>query len=385
VPADASGGTYTATVSFPQNGFPPTQRKFDVRAYRAPRLKGEIIFLRDGFGPGDVVQASLHVERAEGGLPVGATVTATAIVDGNIAYSGQTTVDSAGNCAVKFALPTQISRGDGTLSLAVADGGVVEPIAKTIPILLNKVDLSIYPEGGDLVAGLPSRVYLEARTTAQKPADIAGQVIDSQGNAVASFATEHEGRGRFTLTPKAGETYAIKLSQPAGITQTYPLPQAKADGVVLQSTQDMTDGGDAIRLNVRGTAAGSYVVSLTKRQTEVASTLVKLTAGQASPVVLTPPEWADGVLVATVKQSDGTPVAERLIFRKPIGSLHVKVTADQAAYTPADEVTVTVATMRESRCRRWLASRPPMNQSCACSKSATGPHAWGRWCSWKMT
>src|SRR5581483_6419606 len=78
LPADISGGQYTATVKFPWNGFPPAQRKFEIRAYRAPRLKGEIVFLRDGFGAGDTVKASMHVERAEGGLPSGAQVNATA-------------------------------------------------------------------------------------------------------------------------------------------------------------------------------------------------------------------------------------------------------------------------------------------------------------------
>lgn len=344
VPADAAGGQYTAVISFPAGGFPPAKRAFDVRAYRAPRLKGEIVFLRDGFGPGDTVRASLHVERAEGGLPAGAKVSATAIVDGQSAYTGETVVDAAGNCSVAFALPAQIERGDGTLSLAVADGGVVEPIAKTIPILLKNVALAIYPEGGDLVAGLPCRVYIEARTNAQKPADLVGQVIDSHGNAVVDFATEHEGRGRFLLTPKAGESYAIKLSQPSGITKTYPLPAAKADGVVLQALDDMTHGGDAIRLNIAGTAAGSYDITLSKRQTEVASARVKLLPGVAAPVVLTPPSWADGVLVATVKAADGTPVSERLIFRQSARSVHVKIAAEQTSFTPADAVHLTVTT-----------------------------------------
>jgi hypothetical protein len=344
VPADAAGGQYAANISFPYNGFPPAKREFQVRAYRAPRLKGEIVFLRDGFGPGDMVKASLHVERAEGGLPIGAKVSATVIVDGQNAYTGQTVIDSTGNCSVAFALPAQIERGDGTLSLAVADGGVIEPIAKTIPILLKTVDLAIYPEGGDLVTGLPSRVYIEARTTAQKPADLVGQVSDSQGHAVVDFATEHEGRGRFTLTPAAGETYAIKLSQPSGITKTYPLPAAKPSGVVLQAMTDMTTGGEAVRLNVTGTAEGAYIVSLSKRQTEVASTRVTLAAGQPMPVVLTPPSWADGVLVATVKTADGTPVSERLIFRQSASAVHVKVTADQPSYTPGDAVHVTITT-----------------------------------------
>src|ERR1700722_11395849 len=132
VPADATGGQYTATIRFPWNGFPPAERKFEVRAYRVPRLKGEIVFLRDGFGPGDTVQASLHVERAEGGIPVGAAVSASAIVDGNNAFAGATTIDASGNCAVAFKLPSLMEKGDGTLSLAIADGGEGGPISKPI-------------------------------------------------------------------------------------------------------------------------------------------------------------------------------------------------------------------------------------------------------------
>jgi uncharacterized protein YfaS (alpha-2-macroglobulin family) len=344
VPEGAAGGVYTAILSFPQNGYPPTQRTFEVRAYRAPRLKGEIIFLRDGFGPGDTVKASLHVERAEGGLPAGATVQANAIVDGKNVYSGNTTVDAAGNCSVAFALPKQIQSPDGTLSLAVADGGVIEPIAKTIPILLKTVNLAIYPEGGDLIAGLPNRVYLEARTTAKKPADVVGQVFDAEGNAVVSFKTEHEGRGRFVFTPKAGESYSIKLSQPSGIVTAYPLPAAEASGVVLNSATDVTSGGEAVKLNLTATDAGKYTVTLSKRQTEIATVTTTLAAGVSESLVLTPPAWADGVLVATARKADGTPVAERLIFRKPSSMVHVEVSADKSSYNPADKVTVTIKT-----------------------------------------
>src|SRR2546428_110710 len=82
---------------------------------------------------GHLVKASLHVERAEGGIPAGATVHASAIVDGADAFSGDTKVEANGNVSVEFKLPTQIERGDGTLALAITDGGVVETISKTIP------------------------------------------------------------------------------------------------------------------------------------------------------------------------------------------------------------------------------------------------------------
>jgi alpha-2-macroglobulin-like protein len=349
VPADAAGGQYKITAQFPFDGFPPAERKFEVRAYRVPRLKGEIIFLRDGFGPGDLVKASLHVERAEGGLPAGAGVSVSAIVDGATAYQGSTVIDAAGNCSVQFKLPAKIDTGDGTLSLAISDGGVVEPIAKTIPILLNTVDVTFFPEGGDLIAGLPGRVYFESRTPARKPADIAGQIVDSHGTSVAEVRSDHEGRGRFTLTPRDGETYHLKLSQPAGIDKLFALPDVHRTGVALTAASDVTEKDQPIMMQCAATLAGNYLVTLSKHGVELSSEMLSLDANKPESFALSVPRWADGVLVATVRDSAGSPQAERLIFRKPDRALHVTVSADKSSYVPGGQTTITVSTTDDGK------------------------------------
>ena len=71
------------------------------------------------------------------------------------------TSDAEGNAAVTFSLPRAIQRGDGLLTVLVDDGGVT----------LHDLQLALYPEGGDLVAGLPGRVYFAAKTPLDKPAD----------------------------------------------------------------------------------------------------------------------------------------------------------------------------------------------------------------------
>jgi len=344
VPADAAGGQYKIVAEFPSLGFPPAERKFEIRAYRAPRLKGEIIFLRDGFGPGDVVKASLHVERAEGGVPAGGAVSASAIVDGARVYQGQTIIDPAGNCSVQFKLPDQIVTGDGTLSLAITDGGVVEPIAKTIPILVNTVDISFYPEGGDMVAGLPSRIYVESRTHSRKPADIVGKIVDPDGHVVADVKTEHEGRGRFTFTPRPGITYNLKLSQPTGIGKLFPLPAPIANGIVLTSASDITAADQPVKLQCASSTGGDYTVTLSKHGQQFSSQMLDLKPGKPADISLEAPDWADGALVITARDGNGKALAERLVFRQPDHSLHVTVKSDKESYVPGDPVLITVTT-----------------------------------------
>src|SRR4029453_5870386 len=181
----------TIRASYPWNGHSPAERKFDVRVFRAPRLKSQIVFLRDGYGPGDKVTATVDVKRAEGGVPAGAKITAIARVDEVEVARVPATVGDRGTCTVTFELPRSIARGEGSLAFAVEDGGVVETASKTIPILLQTLDLTFFPEGGDLVAGAPTRLYFQGFTPAHKPADITAVVLDEQGQTVAHLRSEH--------------------------------------------------------------------------------------------------------------------------------------------------------------------------------------------------
>ncbi|HEY9683317.1 MAG TPA: MG2 domain-containing protein [Oculatellaceae cyanobacterium] len=346
IPPGQAGGEYTCQVTYPAQGYTPAQRKFDVRAYRAPRLNSQITFLRDGYGPGEKVQATLDVKRAEGGVPEGAKVTVSATVDGQ-SISGETgTVDAKGLCTVSLTLPTKIPRGEGTLALAISDGGVVETASKTIPILLQTVDLQILPEGGDLIAGFKNRVYIQAKQPNGKPADLTGKIFQHGGGrdkAVAQFHTEHEGRGRFEFTPLAHRSYTLTISAPAGIKTVYRLPEVKSEGAVLRADSSVYTKGKPITVQV-GCTSKDCQVTVSKREKEFASCKVKSGGrkNELRPVSLSVPADADGVLTVTVWDKDGAPLAERLVFREPSKTVHVTITPDEKSYIPGGTAKVTI-------------------------------------------
>lgn len=352
VTADVPGGEYLLSVTYPNFGTPPAVRKFDVRAYRAPRIKTQIKFQRDGYGPGNTVVATLEANRAEGGKPENAKVTVTARLDGEEIHKSTTLIDFTGNCEAMFWLPKKIERGDGTLVFTIEDGGVVETASKTIPILLQTVDLTICPEGGDLVAGLPCRVYIEARTPFLKPADIAGVVLTSAGKQVGTFRTEHEGRGRFIIRPEKGVKYKLKINEPSGIARTFDLPEVKPAGAVIRSQNDIYARDEPVKLRVLSTSKGPLTVTLRKREQEVASLTIKAssTGGwlERANVSLTPPASADGVLIATVWDTDGNPLAERLIFREPAKGVRIAIQSDRERYMPGGKVNLTVSATDEA-------------------------------------
>jgi alpha-2-macroglobulin-like protein len=346
VPDEQAGGEYTAKITFPQHGHTPAERKFEIRAYRAPRLKTQIKFLRDGYGPSDEVVATWHVERAEGGVPAGSKLTVAARVDDGETFRGPATIDHEGNGTARFRLPPVIARGEGSLAIIVDDGGAVETAVKTIPILLQTLDLSMYPEGGELIAGLLNRVYVEAFTPARKPADLAAVVVDLAGGEVARFRSEHEGRGRFEFTPKENHQYKLKITEPAGIQTLFPLPPVKAEGAVIRAERDMFRKHQPVRVGIASTTK-DVVVTLARREVLLSRQVPALGDGRQATVTFEVPDSADGVLTVTIWEAGGRPLAERLVFRQPAKSVRVIMSPDTKTCSPGAKTRLSLQTTDE--------------------------------------
>ena len=138
-PAELAGGQYTLVARAADGAFSEQKRTFFVRRYRLPRLKKELEFLRDSYGPGQTVAADFKAQRAEGGAAAGAKLRVVATVDGQTGLRDRTrkTTD-AGTLHVEFKLPDKIERGDGQLAVIIDDGGSRETQAKTIPDQLGQ-------------------------------------------------------------------------------------------------------------------------------------------------------------------------------------------------------------------------------------------------------
>ncbi len=350
VPDGAVGGAYTAKVTSPTLVLPEAQRSFDIRAFRAPRIKSQIQFTRDGYGPGDQVRASVSIERAEGGVPTGARVRAIARVDGAEVYRGpEVPVTDSGVIDTAFTLPTQIDTGEGSLSFIIEDGGIVETAAKSLPILLSKLAIEFYPEGGELVAGQQSRVYFQALLTNGKPADVQGHIVTLDGDTpgskiIAEFKSSHEGRGYFLITPQNGKRYAAVFTAPSGISVPAELPVASQTGTVISSSKASFDYTDSIEFTVASNSSQAPArLTLYKRDVLIDSQVVS-----GNHRVTLDGKDAEGVLMVTAWDKQGNPLAERLIYRHPKYAVNVALELSDGPYVPGAEVSVDVLTTDSS-------------------------------------
>jgi alpha-2-macroglobulin-like protein len=230
--------------------------------------------------------------------------------------------------------------GDGTLSCVIEDGGVLETASKTIPIILQSLDVRVYPEGGDFINGHECGVYVEAFTPYGEPADLVGDIVDGSGNIVGNIATSHEGRGKSSFTPKKGEIYSLKINKPSGITKAIPFPSAKDTGVSLMSTKDVY----ATNKIVMSLSApkGDYIAYLMKRDFQCDSKSISIQDQKVSFEL--DANSLEGVLRVLVTDTSNNPLAERLVFHTSPTTIDVKITTDYKSYSPGDSATVKVHT-----------------------------------------
>lgn len=360
----APGGEYTVHLREASGRTSEQVRKFLVNRYQPASIEKKLEFTRKSYGPGEEVVAVCRAARVSGPLAQ-QPVKATAQVDGrDLPVTHAKTTDSQGGLVVKFTLPAEIDTGVASVSVTFSDGGATETLSKPVPVALKRLSVQFYPEGGDLIAGVPNRVYLQARTTLGKPAEISGRIVDAAGTTITTVETLrddvepgiNQGQARFAFTPAAGATYRLAIDKPEGIIGDYPLPAAKASGVTLDAGVGVTTDRDSLPL-VLHVAGGrrQLVIGAVARGRLLDHQRVDGKPGEPIAVQLRPAEGFGGITRVTVFEEIGAgrsrkllPLAERLVYRAPSKRLDLSVAPDKVAYVPGEGVSLKIAAKDES-------------------------------------
>ncbi len=345
LPSDAPGGRWTLRATDAAGEV--DERPFIVASYAPPRILKELEFVREAYGPGDTVQALVELRKGTG-EPLGDHPLRVLLqVDGRPVTETTLRTDASGAVLASGELPSELESGDGLLTVLVEEGGVTESISRSVPIVLADARFAFFPEGGDLVAELPGRVYFESTNRHGEPADVEGVIKDDEGREVTTFRSLHDGFGRFAFTPEPGRTYQAHVTVPPGIDAPFDLPAARDEGCVLRHYDDPSSQRADVRVGVRCTEDRTVIVTGVLRERALDTGAVDVRAGKESRVYLTPPAGRSaeaGAVRVTVFDEDRNPLAERLVYRNHGRTLQIGLETDQETYGPRDEVVLDVTT-----------------------------------------
>ena len=256
---------------------------------------------------------------------------------------GKGITDARGNVQIAFTnnQPFILKSGKILTSIRLDEKTTV---SKNFPVksTSNQADVKFFPEGGELVTGIRSRVGFKAVGSDGLGMKISGYITDKGNNKLAEFESEHAGMGYFRLNPIPNEIYIAHIKFEDGSERTFPLPRVLPQGYVLS-----VNNNDAENLIVT-------IVTSEKIQPEAKFTLIAQTNGQVNFVAknmlqgqaftakIPKNRFPTGILQLTVFSPTNDPVAERLVFINHSDLLKIDMSTSKTVFDKREKVKLTL-------------------------------------------
>ena len=209
----------------------------------------------------------------------------------------------------------------------------------------NAYDVQFFPESGDLINGLRSRVAFKAISSNGLSVGVEGSVTDQDGSEVAAFNTLHAGMGQFAFIPQSGKHYTATIKTADSIVFKADLPKAMEEGF----TMAVNNAGDSLFVKIATNAA------MFKNYQHNSFYLIAGSAGKfyfatsdklENPVVTTlipKSRFPSGIVQFTLFSQNGTPLCERLVFIQSPDHLNLTVSSKKTSYSPFEKVNIDLA------------------------------------------
>jgi hypothetical protein len=311
------------------------EKSINIQSIVYSNVLMELDFERESYGAGSTVRASLDLKNLGNEAIRNKKVNYTIILDGNSITTATTKTDLEGKALVQFKLPTEFKSADGLINFKLEYQEIVESISRSIPIVLNEIDLQFLPEGGNYVAGLAQKVAFIAKDEFGAPVDVAG-ILRLGEDTLSLFRSYHQGMGSFVFTPKlTDETYTIQITEPAGMRTDLPLEWKSKRGNLSLNVLHQDKKG----LTVNLLAAKEQEVSLCLQMQGKLPFYHRFKTKKGKNIVSIPTDSLPiGIAQLTVFDVNLQAETERLVFVNQHKQLHLDISTNKTQYQPGEEV-----------------------------------------------
>ena len=191
-----------------------------------------------------------------------------------------------------------------------------QPAEKNTSSVLPVTEIHIFPESGDLVSGVNSKVAFLATNQNGDPVFIRGTVKNSKDELIDSFITEHDGMGSFFIDKvNTDETYTVFWTDEYGNKGYTGLPAIKKNGAVIQAQLL----NKKLLVGIQRSAATTenlktLYLFVHMNQQILSKSKINLEKGSFALTEINTSNYPSGVLQLTLFNASWQPVAERIVF-----------------------------------------------------------------------
>lgn len=193
-----------------------------------------------------------------------------------------------------------------------------------------------FPEGGNLVSGLSSKLAFKATDGKGNPVSVEGAIYEDD-KFLCGIKSVHDGMGSVPFTPLVNKQYKIELKN----GKIYPLPEIHSQGMVLNLRgQDkehlnfllsQTEGLPHRQIYLLGQMRGMICC--------MAKGILKDSLKISIPLENFPYQ---GIAEFTLFDSSMRPVAERLVYVHPQKKLYITAEPEKTSFTIREKASIKI-------------------------------------------
>jgi hypothetical protein len=268
------------------------------------------------------------------------------IADFEKAAKGKGTTDDKGILTVSFSVSQKVAINTGQLNTSIEVGNN-RSINSSFPLktAILESDIQFFPEGGELIAGLPTFVAFKAIRTNGLGIDVSGEIVDADGKSITTLKSQHLGMGKFIFTPEVGKSYKANINFADGSKGSFSLPDVKTKGMSI-TVKDLNEENLQIQISANEqylkeyANKGFYILGQSSNTIYYAAQSTLRNAVYSAQIPKN--KFPTGIVQFTLLSSTGDPISERLVFVKQADSLHIEIKASSPTYNSRQKALITL-------------------------------------------
>lgn len=209
-----------------------------------------------------------------------------------------------------------------------------------------KYSVDFFPEGGNLVAGINSKVAFKIVDADGRGSDGRGFLLNDKGDTVTAFRPEKYGIGSFSFTPHEGTQYRAVLVDADGKKTMHAITDVHRDGYVMT----LRDTAGLLKVIVRSKGVSDLRTYLFVHARHIIARAERQSfENNSATFLLEKKDLPPGISHFTVFNEQLKPVCERLYFTPPEKKLDVSIATNAKVYRYRQRVAVTLTTTAEGK------------------------------------
>jgi len=311
------------------------EKEIYIQKYIAPRVLMKIDLDKESYGLGKVVIATFEAKDLKDNKLQELDVQYGLYADGKELERLFSKTDNQGRAILRAKIPIDVDAQSVSISAKIKYKSQIESIRKTVPVILDNIDIQFLAEGGFLLEGVENVLAFKALVPNGKPADVEGDILDSKGHRVGGFLSSHDGMGQFSISPLAEEKYFAKLCKPYKSEKLIPIENIKREGSKIEIE---TVSEDIINVKILGEVNSNMRLVLSN-VSEPKWESEKVNANNE----INTKGLSRGIYRASLMHMKQT-LSERLVFLHPERKLNIDVSLDKKSYKLRSIVNATIKT-----------------------------------------